>query len=362
MGFTPLKIDIKKSLHSFELDAKWSAQGSITCLFGYTGSGKSLTLKMIAGLMKPDSGKISLGERSFFDSEQSSDLPPQKRDIGYVFQHNLLFPHMTVYGNIIYGMNGDGNSKKEKVRDIIKVMRLETLENKYPHEISGGQQQRTAIARAIMREPKLLLLDEPFNSLDHAVRKKMHKDLLKYQQYFKIPIILVTHDMDELHTLADWVVLYNDGKVVQTGTPDEVFNRPACRIAARLVGAKNIFDGTVKSVADGIVEVETELEKFRAMTVDDFSIGDKVVCCMRPEHIEIIGWGRGDGDEPNVFYGSIVDYISGASSYDVYFKLSNDGYDFEIKVASRDFSELKLQRGMNVGIRVDKSKVRLIKG
>jgi molybdate transport system ATP-binding protein len=358
-GTSGLNVNIKKDITGFNLNADWAADGKITCLFGYTGSGKSLTLKAIAGLIKPDSGRITFNSKTFFDSDKGVDISPQERDIGFVFQNNMLFPHMTVYQNILYGLSAK-ETDKGRVLDIIKIMRLDSLEDKYPHQISGGQQQRAAIARAVIRNPKLLLLDEPFNSLDHAVRKKMHKDLLFYQEYFSVPIILVTHDMDELHSLADRVILYNEGRVEQSGTPEDVFKKPWNRASARLVGTKNIFDGKVKGIKDGSVEVLTERMKLFVLKNGELNIGDKVICCIRPEDIFVVEDGQKHLGQRNTITGTVENFIKNAGSYDVFLKIAQNGYDLELKMSNEDFSKLNLLKGRDITVSIDEKKVYLI--
>lgn len=346
-------------------------------MFGYTGSGKSLTLKTIAGLIKPDSGYIGLNNTTFFDSERRIDIPPQKRDIGFVFQNNTLFPHMTVYQNILYGLSGTENNKKERIGDILKIFRLDSLENRYPHQISGGQQQRTAIARAVIRGPKLLLLDEPFNSLDYAVKIKMYQSIRILREYFNIPIILVTHDMDELLRLADWIVLYNEGRVEQEGTPEEIFLMPKNRVSARLVGTKNILDGEVLGIQDGMAEILTEkITLFASVKnmANRLKTGDKVICCIRPEHISCVADGASiesprtyENKRINVIAGSVVDFMRNAASYDVFFRLEgrsynpeNDGYDIELKMGVEDFMNMGLVKGEKATITINENMVYLI--
>jgi molybdate transport system ATP-binding protein len=358
-----LKVNISKDIAGFSLDAGWSADGGITCLFGYTGSGKSLTLKMIAGLMMPDSGSISFDGKTFFNSSEGVNVSPQDRDIGYVFQNNMLFPHMTVYENILYGLSNKENGKRERVQEILKITRLSSLEDKYPHQISGGQQQRTAIARAIIKRPKLLLLDEPFNSLDHAVRKKMYKDLIFYQRFFSVPIILVTHDMDELYSLADRVVLYNDGKVVQSGAVEEVFKAPSGRTAARLVGTKNIFDGEVISAGDENIKVKTERVTLTVSKKDGLSAGDKVAMAIRPESFLLVNPIITNGqDGENTFKCTVLNYIKNSRSYDLFLSTGDDEYDFEVNVSADEFSRLDLKKGKEITVKVDIDKINLISG
>jgi molybdate transport system ATP-binding protein len=186
-----------------------------------------MTLQMIAGLMKPDQGTIRLGEQILFDSRAGIDVRPQDRSIGYVFQDLALFPHMTVRGNIIYGAKGlGGKERREKTEEMIKIFHLEGLPEKKPFEISGGQRQRVALARALIRRPKLLLLDEPFSALDNPLRLEMHQYLTGATRQHKIPVIMVTHDLNEAYKLGDKIIIYSEGRATQAGAPAEVGNNP----------------------------------------------------------------------------------------------------------------------------------------
>jgi molybdate transport system ATP-binding protein len=192
------------------------------------GSGKSLTLQLIAGHMKPDKGSIALGDTVLLDTGRNISLPPQKRRIGYVFQDLALFPHMTVLKNILYGATGiRPEDRDRRLRDIMDLFHLEGLEHKFPCEISGGQKQRVAFARALIRQPDLLLLDEPFSALDSALRCEMRDFLRDVRRKYRIPVIMVTHDIFEAYSLADVVILYDEGRVTDAGTPREVFSMEA---------------------------------------------------------------------------------------------------------------------------------------
>jgi molybdate transport system ATP-binding protein len=184
-----------------------------------------MTLQLIAGLMQPDAGRISAGDKVFFESGHDISLPPQLRRIGYVFQDLALFPHMSVKDNILYGATGIEKSVREKrLYDIVSIFRLDGLEEKRPGELSGGQKQRVALARALIRKPDVLLLDEPFSSLDTSLRADMRNFLKDIRKEFNLPVILVTHDIFEAVTLADRVIVYEDGRVIIAGKPHEVFN------------------------------------------------------------------------------------------------------------------------------------------
>lgn len=222
MGFS---LYLKKRFDNFLLDVSWEMDNELLVLFGPSGSGKSLTLQMIAGLIEPDEGFIYSGKKILFDRKAATNIPPQQRSLGYVFQDRVAFPHMTVRDNIAYGLiNGQRQDRKQKVKGMISLFHLEGLEQKYPGEISGGQKQRVTLARALIGRPDALLLDEPFSALDTVLRTEMRQLLHYIRQQFNTPIILVTHDMLEAYSMADKVVVYDSGKVAQIGTPTQIFH------------------------------------------------------------------------------------------------------------------------------------------
>ncbi len=222
MGF---KVTVDKKVKGFHLNVSWEVGDELAVIFGPSGSGKSLTLQLIAGHMKPDKGCITLGDTVLLDTGSGNCLPPQKRRIGYVFQDLALFPHMTVEKNILYGAAGiSPQDRNRRLRDIMDLFHLERLEQKFPCEISGGQKQRVAFARALIRQPDLLLLDEPFSALDSQLRTEMRDFLRDIRKLYRIPVVLVTHDIFEAYCLADRVIVYADGSVANTGTPHEIFN------------------------------------------------------------------------------------------------------------------------------------------
>ncbi|HQO77735.1 MAG TPA: ATP-binding cassette domain-containing protein [Thermodesulfobacteriota bacterium] len=231
-----LSFKAKKVLPAFALDVEWSIGNELAVMFGYSGAGKSLSLQVIAGLLVPDEGHIQLNGRVLFDDKAGIDLAPQKRAFGYVFQDLALFPHMTVQDNIRYGAHGlNENDRKHRAGKVIEQFKLSGLEKKFPHEISGGQKQRVAFARALIRRPAALLLDEPFSALDNPLRNEMRNLLQEIRQDFQIPVILVTHDRTEALTLADTLIIYAGGKVLQVGNPGDVLNAPICPAVERLV-------------------------------------------------------------------------------------------------------------------------------
>ncbi len=241
-----LSVNIKKRLKGFSLDVSWSMGNELAVLFGRSGAGKSLTLKSMAGLMRPDEGSIVSGGRVLLDIPSGVDLPPQKRRFGYVFQDLALFPHMTVRGNIEYGLNGKAGGgpgkdrAAEKVKGMLDAFGLGKLGDKNPDEISGGQRQRVALARALVGRPQALLLDEPFSALDAPLRAEMGRLLVEIRREFDIPVVLVTHDLQEACELAGRLIVYQGGKAVQSGPPEEVVSRPASQDVASLLMPRQV--------------------------------------------------------------------------------------------------------------------------
>jgi molybdate transport system ATP-binding protein len=237
-----LSVNIRKAVKGFTLDAQWEIGDELAVLFGCSGAGKSMTLRLIAGLLKPDGGVIRLNGNSLYDSEAVIDLPPQARSFGYVFQDLALFPHMTVRENILYGAHGLNRSEREpRARDMMERFMIAGVEKKFTHEISGGQKQRVALARALIRRPDALLLDEPFSALDAPLRAEMANFLKEIRREFPIPVVLVTHDLAEASTLADKLIICANGRIVQTGTPSQVLDSPSCSEVDLLVSTRNRF-------------------------------------------------------------------------------------------------------------------------
>jgi molybdate transport system ATP-binding protein len=237
-----LYVELKKKVGSFALDVSWEMADELAVLFGYSGAGKSITLQMIAGLMQPDAGVVRCGEKVLFDNFKDINLPPQKRSFGYVFQNLALFPHMTAYENIRYGARGMSSDEcRKRAAEIIGAFRIEGVIDQMPSKLSGGQQQRVAFARALIRKPDVLLLDEPFSALDNPLRVEMRQFLKDVRNTFNIPIVLVTHDIIEAYTMADTIIVYSNGRVVQTGSPSDIFNHPANKEVEVLVDAKKLM-------------------------------------------------------------------------------------------------------------------------
>ena len=232
-----LKVKIKKQLDKVLLDVDFETNDEILGLIGASGSGKSMTLKCIAGIEKPDEGQIVLNDRILFDSNKKINLRPQDRRIGYLFQNFALFPQMTVRKNISVSVNKK-YSKEEKVKkvdEILGLLKLESLENKIPSEISGGQQQRVAFARIIVNEPDFLLLDEPFSALDAFLRWNIAKELKSIIMKLNKKAIFVTHNINEVYYLCKNVIVLADGKEIEKGTVKDIIENPQNEFVKKLV-------------------------------------------------------------------------------------------------------------------------------
>src|SRR5579864_9524262 len=233
----------------FVLEAEFRAAPGFTILFGPSGAGKTTVLDCVAGLAKPDSGRIAIGDRVLFDAAKSIDFPVAKRHVGYVFQSLALFPHLTLEKNVQYGLTHLPQSERAaRASAILQAFRIAHLAQRYPREISGGESQRAALARTLVTDPAALLLDEPLAALDAATKSKIIGDLRLWNQAHRIPILYVTHSREEVFALGERVIVLDAGGIVAEGTPHEVIEAPQQETVAQLVGFENIFDAVVESV------------------------------------------------------------------------------------------------------------------
>ena len=242
-----LSVDIEKTLGDFHLRVRFEAEREIMALLGASGCGKSMTLKCIAGIQRPDRGRIVLGDRVLFDSEAGINLPPQKRRVGYLFQQYALFPNMTVEQNILAGARGGTRpERRATVAEMVRTFRLEGLEKLRPSQLSGGQQQRVALARILAGQPELLLLDEPFSALDEHLKWQLELELSDTLKAFPGGVLFVSHSRDEVYRLCDTVCVLTDGKSDPKETIQELFAAPATLGAALISGCKNISPAEVR--------------------------------------------------------------------------------------------------------------------
>ena len=239
---------VYRNEQDFVLDVDFSAPSGFTILFGPSGSGKTTLLDCIAGLTKPASGTITLAQRVFFDAQADVDLPVPKRNVGYVFQDLALFPHLTVEGNLAYGLDRlSARDREQRIASILQTFRILDLRKRRPREISGGERQRVALARSLVTDPCILLLDEPLAALDTATKSRILDDLRTWNEAHRIPILCVTHSREEVMALGERVIVLDRGRIVAQGSPHEVIGAPRQETVAQLAGFENIFDATVES-------------------------------------------------------------------------------------------------------------------
>ena len=249
-----LIVDIRKQLGNFQLDVNLEADNGVTCLLGASGCGKSYTLKCIAGIEKPNSGRIELDGTVLYDSEKGINLPPQKRKVGYLFQNYALFPNMTVRQNILCGLHRekDRSTKELRVQEMLRTMQLEGLENHKPSQLSGGQQQRVALARILVNEPRLLMLDEPFSALDAHLRDSLKIELRDMLLKFGREVLMVTHSREEAYNMSQRIAVMDKGKLLTVKDTKALFADPESIPGAILTGCKNV----VAAKKTGEYEVE----------------------------------------------------------------------------------------------------------
>jgi molybdate transport system ATP-binding protein len=242
-----LAVAVTKRLGpAFTLDVDLSAPPGITMLFGASGSGKTTLLRSVAGLTRPDRGRIAVADRVLFDSNTGVDLAVQDRHVGYVFQQAALFPHMSLRENIEYGLHrASADERRQRVSSIAESFRIARVLDRRPAQVSGGERQRAALARALVTEPSLLLLDEPLSALDHAIQSRIMDDLRRANEARRIPMIYVTHSHREVYTLGERAIVIDNGRVIASGTPHDVLDRPEHGVLANLAGFENLFDAIV---------------------------------------------------------------------------------------------------------------------
>lgn len=361
-----LSLNFQKNLSGFQLQSNFELRDKeLLVILGPSGSGKSLTLQAIAGLIDPDDGFIRFGDQWFFNHERRIKLRTQERQVGYIFQNYALFPHMTVRENIAYGMKDRNRGYRDiKIRELLELMRLEDHGNKYPRSLSGGQQQRVAIARALAANPRLLLLDEPFSALDNIIRHKVKMDLLRIKETSQIPMILVTHDLDEAYTLGDRLLIMDQGRVLQQGTPKEVFSRPLSRQVAKFVGMKNIIHGKIQDydLQSKIVTVNWKGLNLQVFC-SEMPRGDWLVLGIRPEEVMLIREGEelSKSVKENLVNCHIQQIVPEGLYYRLYLRFSGDIYDLEMLLPRHIFYNRGLHGGQLIKVSLKGSALHILK-
>ena len=331
-----ISFDGEKILHDLNLLIK---DGEFVTLLGPSGCGKTTTLRIIAGFVQPDNGEVII------DGKRMNGVPPYKRQVNTIFQRYALFPHLNVFGNVAFGLRVskvDKKSIEERVTAMLKSVNLTGFENRQVHSLSGGQQQRVAIARALVNNPKILLLDEPLGALDLKLRKDMQNELKNIQQQLGITFIFVTHDQEEALSMSDTVVVMNEGKIQQIGTPEEIYNEPKNAFVADFIGESNILDGIMRT--DRVVEMFGC--KFDCVDAG-FDKDEAVDVVVRPEDIDVVPAAEGQ----------LSGVVSSITFKGVHYEIIVDIHNFKWMIQSTDSPAV----GDTIGINIPPQDIHIMK-
>jgi iron(III) transport system ATP-binding protein len=326
--------------------------GRLLTLLGPSGCGKTTTLRCIAGLERPDSGRIVIGDQVVFDSARRIFVPPSDRGIGMVFQSYAIWPHMSVFENVAFPLRVARNRRyiaaeiRDKVARALEMVRLGGFERRSATQLSGGQQQRLALARGLVHEPRILLLDEPLSNLDAKLREQMRFELKHLQRTLRITTVYVTHDQSEALALSDEVAVFNAGRIAQRGAPQDIYSHPGSRFVADFIGSANFFPGTVtrEPDGDGMAEVATAHGTFRCRFAGKVGSGAQVVVTARPEDLMLYLTPPPDGMNAlagtvagRVFLGDVIDYIVSIG-------------EAELRIRARPEHDFRVRQSVHIGV------------
>jgi molybdate transport system ATP-binding protein len=349
VGAACLTADFALQRPDFSLHVRLAVGAEILVLFGPSGSGKTTTLNVLAGLVAPDLGQITLdGQTLFYRNGEAKfiNIPARRRRAGYVFQHYALFPHLTARENIGFPLRG--LDRQSRVGELLERMNLTHLADRYPHELSGGQQQRVAIARALASDPRVLLLDEPFSALDTAVRQHLQRDLITLQRELGLPVIYVTHRLEDAFAVGQRLAVMHDGQLEQVGPIADVFRYPASPRVAEIMGITNLFAARVMTAhADGLVLDWDGLQLIALPQA--IAAGSLVTAYIRPEDVKILYPDRPliDAVRDNQVTGRIVTSRPHPGGRVLHLALPNQ-HEIEVRHAAYTYAPLGLHVGDEV--------------
>ena len=348
-----LYVDIEKDLGSFKLKVKFEQEDGIVGLLGQSGCGKSMTLRCIAGIVKPDKGKIISNGKVFFDSEKKINLTPQQRNIGFLFQNYALFPHRSVKQNIQLGIEKLSKEEKDEItKKYLKKFRLEGFEDRYPWQLSGGQQQRIALARALCLNPDILILDEPFSALDYHLRSNMENELCEILKDFDGNVLFVTHDISEAYRISDDIIVFDNGLSLPKRTKNELFVHPSCMTEAVITGCKNI------SSCD-IINTNTVFAKdwgFNCKIEKGVNENSKHIG-IRAHHMKVVEDNSQDiEDGENIFEMTVVKVIENSFTYNIHIKNCDNENNLSLQMEV-DKNIEKVKVGQKIRVKFEKNSV-----
>jgi molybdate transport system ATP-binding protein len=353
-----LDVRLVKRLPGFTLDAEWTADGGVAALFGPSGAGKTLTLQCLAGLLRPDAGRIVVDGRVLFDGTTGVDVPPQARRVGYVFQGYALFPHLSVADNVGFGLRGRPRRERQaRVAEVMTRLGLAGLEHRHPGELSGGQRQRVALGRALAIDPALLLLDEPLSALDTPLRRTLRDELQAVLADWGTAAVVVTHDFTEAYRLGDRIVVYEDGRVVQAAPRAELLWQPASESVARIMGIPNVLHGTVVKATPDRIQLRWRGQLLEAVNSPSRSYlpppDAPIAFFIRPEYVRLIRKDRvvaDPGHHMNLMRGEVVADEDFGTTWTLRIRLdapgapAQGGWDLEVEVPHLVYEILEIGR------------------
>jgi molybdate transport system ATP-binding protein len=353
-----IEVRLRKALPGFTLDVAWEASGEVVVLFGPSGAGKSLTLQCLAGLVRPDAGRVAVDGRLLFDAAAGVDLPPQRRQVGYVFQGYALFPHLSVAANVGFGLRDRPRAlRRRRVEEVLARLGLAALAGRYPRELSGGERQRVALGRALAPDPALVLLDEPLSALDLPLRQALREELRGVLREWGTTAVVVTHDFPEAYRLGDRIVVYEGGRVIQAAPRAELLWRPASPAVARVMGLRNVLRGRVLKATPDRIQFRWRgqvLEAVNSPTRSYLPPADAPLAFfVRPEYVRLIRKDRGAADAAhhmNLMAGRVVREADFGTTWTLYVRLDGPGepaqgdHDLEVEVPQLVYEILEIAR------------------
>ena len=369
-----LSVEITKRLPEFTLDVAWSAGDGVAVLFGPSGAGKTLTLQCLAGLIRPDTGRIVVDDRVLFDSATGVDLRPQHRRVGYVFQGYALFPHLTVGQNVAFGLRDRPRAERlARAAEVMERLGLAGLEHRRPGELSGGQRQRVALGRALAIDPPLLLLDEPLSALDAPLRRSLRDELRAILRGWGTAAVLVTHDFTEAYQLADRIVIYQGGRVIQSAPRAELLWQPASEAVARIMGLRNVLHGRVVKAMPDRIQISWRglmLEAVNSPTRSYLPPPDSPIAFfIRPEFVRLIRKDRGAPDvahHMNLMRGRIVGESDFGTVWSLRLRLDAPGspsqgdFDLEVEVPRLVYEILEIERDRHWELSIHRGSIHVL--
>ncbi|MYC74228.1 molybdenum ABC transporter ATP-binding protein [Candidatus Poribacteria bacterium] len=349
-----IRLDFRKSLGSFTLEVDCTLEAKVSAFLGVSGSGKSTLLNCVSGTLMPDEGEIAFGDEILYASASKINLPPEKRQFGYVFQEGYLFPHLTVAQNIRYGQ-----PNPRKSSPAIDVLEIAELLQRYPKELSGGERQRVAVARALAMEPRMLLMDEPLAALDDALKDRIIPYLRHIKEAFEIPILYVTHTFSEAMALADEAFLLADGVVVASGEPHRLLTAPSAMPIAQLTGVENILflSVTASDKSRGLTALEIGSQSLM-IPYTDVPVGERVPVAIRAEDIIISLEPDISVSARNILPGKIQDLD--VKSERTWVSILVGTHHLAVKITHEAREQLKLREGSAVYCVIKASAINLL--